>query len=100
MARFQVTVDPELEPIMARYLELRLEEAARLVSAAREGDFETVCRIGHNLKGNGSSYGLAGLSELGLDIERAGRERDPEQTVRLAGAVRHFIDNVDIVYGD
>ena len=55
MGRFQVTVDPELEPIMARYLELRLHDAARLAAAARTDDFETIRRIGHTLKANGSS---------------------------------------------
>lgn len=100
MERFQVTVDPELKPIMDRYLELRLEDVAQLVDAAAGRDFETVARIGHTLKGNGSSYGFDALSELGRDIELAGRETDADRAASLAETVRSFIENVDIVYGE
>ena len=100
MARYPVTIDPELEPIMGRYLALRRAELDRLDRALAEEDFSAAVKLGHILKGSGGSYGFDRLTELGAAIEAAARERDGAAAGRLAAEVRDFIDNVDINYGE
>lgn len=100
MARIPVTVDPELEPIMARYLDLRRRELNRLDAALDAGNDDAVIRFGHILKGNGASYGFPRLSELGQAIEAAGKAGDRETARRLAREIGDFIDNVDITFGE
>lgn len=100
MSRIKVVVDPELQPIMGRYMEIRREEQDRLEAALDDGDAETVRLLGHKLKGTGSSFGFDHLTEWGAAIELAGRDGDLDQAARVAAEVRHFLDNVDIVYGE
>lgn len=98
MKKFQVTVDAELEPIMPRYLEIRMEELAKLEHALSSGDDETVRMLGHKLKGTGTSYGFTRLTELGAAIERAGRGGDLPQANELTTEVRTYLENVEVVY--
>ncbi|WP_319582439.1 Hpt domain-containing protein [uncultured Pseudodesulfovibrio sp.] len=98
MPGYPVTVDPELAPIMDRYLELRRAGLTVLRAAIETGDLPTVIRQGHVLRGSGGSYGLTRLTQLGGAIEDAGRRGDVDEAARLAKAVEEFIDNVDISY--
>ena len=98
MARFQMTVDAMLEPIMDRYMELRMEELAQMEEAITAGDDETVRMLGHRLKGTGSSYGFERLTELGADLEDAGKVGDMQLAEKLAAEVRSYLENVDVVF--
>lgn len=98
MAKFQVTVDAMLEPIMDRYLELRLEELAQTEDAIAAEDGETVRMLGHRLKGTGTSYGFERLTELGAAIEIAGREGRFADAAELAAEVRAYVENVEVVF--
>ncbi|MBG0790182.1 MAG: Hpt domain-containing protein [Desulfovibrionaceae bacterium] len=100
MARIKVVVDPELQPIMGRYMDIRREEQDKLEAALADGDAEAVRLLGHKLKGTGSSFGFDHLTEWGAAIELAGRDGDLDQAARAAAEVRYFLDNVDIVYGE
>ena len=57
-----------------------LAHRAREVVTAREalgrGDFELLATLGHNLRGNGASFGFPRLSLLGQRIEAAAQMRD------------------------
>jgi HPt (histidine-containing phosphotransfer) domain-containing protein len=98
MDRFQVTVDPELEPIMDRYMEIRLQELEQLEAALDAGDSDAVRKLGHTLKGTGTSYGFVFLTEVGAAIEDAGRCRKMNFARELGKSVRDYIEHVDIIY--
>lgn len=100
MPRIKIVVDPELQPIMGRYIEIRLEELGQLEMALAGEDAEGVRQLGHKLKGTGASFGFDQLTEWGAAIESAGREGDLELAAGVAAEVRFFLENVDIVYGE
>ncbi|WP_243544314.1 Hpt domain-containing protein [Pseudodesulfovibrio tunisiensis] len=93
-----VCVDPELAPIMPRYLELCRANLRTLLDAVRHGDHETVRLLGHKLKGSGASYGLNRISELGAALEIAGREERPGQAGQLAAEAEHYLNTIRIIY--
>ncbi|BDQ34460.1 Hpt domain-containing protein [Pseudodesulfovibrio portus] len=99
MSRIKVVIDPELQPIMGRYMEIRREEQDQLEAALAARDPESVRQLGHKLKGTGASFGFDVLTEWGAAIEMAGRDGDLDRAAEVAAEVRRFIDNVDIVYG-
>jgi signal transduction histidine kinase/DNA-binding response OmpR family regulator len=68
-----VAVDPSLKDVVPRFLDKRHQDVAKLTEAVRAGDYETVRRLGHNLKGTGAGYGFATISELGAQIEEAAK---------------------------
>ena len=98
--RIKVVVDPELQPIMGRYMEIRHKEQDRLEAALADQDPESVRMLGHKLKGTGASFGFDHLTEWGAAIELAARDGDLDRAAGVAAEVRHFLDNVDIVYGE
>lgn len=98
MNKFQVTVDPELEAIIPRYMEIRFEELAQLEQAIADEDGETARMLGHKLKGTGASYGFEKLTELGAAIEISAKDNDLATARDLAVEVRSYIENVEVVY--
>jgi len=98
MAKFQVIVDAMLEPIMDRYLELRKEELEQTEAALASGDAEAVRMLGHRLKGTGTSYGFARLTELGAGIESAAKEGRLDEAAELTAEVRAYVENVEVVF--
>ena len=78
-----------------RFLEHRAREVVTARAALRRGDFEFLLTLGHNLRGNGVSYGFPRLSVLGRRIESAAvarQEADMEELlVQLGGAVAEAV---------
>lgn len=98
MPQYPVRINPELMPIMDRYLALRRVGLEKLRMAVAAGDYAAVARQGHILKGSGGSYGLPRLSELGAAIENAGQRGELAAAAKLTKAVGEYLDNVDITY--
>jgi CheY-like chemotaxis protein len=67
---------PEIRELVPGYLQARREEVPVLQEALARGDFETVRRLGHNLKGTGSGYGYPELTALGSRLQEAAAEAD------------------------
>jgi signal transduction histidine kinase/DNA-binding response OmpR family regulator len=69
--------------LLRRTLEAYLGSAPRLLDAIRqagaEGDLESLSRAAHALKSSSRNIGAARVGALAEAIERAGRERRPEQ---------------------
>jgi HPt (histidine-containing phosphotransfer) domain-containing protein len=79
---------PELANMRTGYLEKRSVDLDRLEFALRGGDFGTLDKIGHNLKGTGAAYGFGELTELGRSLEAAARSEN-------AGAVENLLDQME-----
>lgn len=100
MKPFQVTVDPDLETIMPRYMEIQFRELGLMEEALASGNSEAVRMLGHKLKGSGTSYGFPALTELGAATEIAGKADDLTTASKLIGQIRSYLENVEIIYGE
>jgi HPt (histidine-containing phosphotransfer) domain-containing protein len=79
--------DVEMRPILKIFVDGLGEHCAELDRGLREGDSETVRRIGHQLKGSGTGYGYPALSEAGRALEDAVVEAGTvNETVHAAAA--------------
>lgn len=96
--RFKVFVNPVLEAIMPRYIELRHQEQAQLTAAIAAQDAKTVALLGHRLKGSGASYGFPELTTLGAALEQAGNNADFAGATKLAAQVQDYLDGMEVVY--
>lgn len=74
-----------------RYLNRRQEELIELNNAIMEKNYEPAVRIGHILKGNGSTFGFNELSELGKDIEEAAENEDEVILKLLVNSLQVFL---------
>ncbi len=66
----------EIAKLAPAYLAARRSELPEMRRALEGGDFSGVRRLGHNLKGTGTSYGFPGLSALGAAIEASSADAD------------------------
>ena len=81
----------EVKELVPGYLHQRHKDLDQLWEALEVADYPTISRLGHQLKGSGSSYGFDELSEIGGALEHAAKAHDAQQTyqqaVLLAGSL-------------
>jgi two-component system, sensor histidine kinase len=71
-----IDVPEEMLSFLAGYVESRRHDLLTILHAITQDDFETVARLGHNMKGTGSSYGLPFVTKIGGALERAAKSTD------------------------
>ena len=98
MSRFVVNADPDLSDLIPGFLEHKRDDLAAIVRAIEGADYEALARIGHKIKGEGGSYGLARISEIGVAIEAAAAARDLAAVRENAHEFETFLDNVEVVF--
>ncbi len=62
--------------LLPRFLGHRRRDVASIRAALASDDFETVARLGHNMRGSGVSYGFPNVSLIGEELEAAADARD------------------------
>lgn len=93
-----VRLDPELQPIVPKYLANRARDCDALREQARSGAFADAKRLGHNMKGTGGGYGFEEVSRLGNLIEVAAVAGDAAQIHALAGELAEYLGRITVVY--
>jgi signal transduction histidine kinase/DNA-binding response OmpR family regulator len=97
MDRILVRVDPELEAAIPEFLEGRRQDVISLREALERGDFETIQRLGHRMRGSGSGYGFEAITQIGECLEQAGRNRTPEEVPRWLAELSDYLERVETV---
>ncbi len=92
-----VEVDPLIAGRIPQFLANRRDDARALIEAAQAGALDVAYRIGHNLKGIGSSYGFDPISEIGRRVEVASRANEPDGLRRAAQDLATYVDAVRVV---
>lgn len=97
-APFTVNPDPDLEDLVPGYIEHREADAKAIAEALEAGDLAAVQFIGHSMKGSGSGYGFDGLTDIGLELENAGRDADEAAAAAALHRLTAYLRNMEIVY--
>jgi HPt (histidine-containing phosphotransfer) domain-containing protein len=98
LSRYVVHGDPDLSDLIPGFLEHKRDDLAAIVKAIEDADYETLAKFGHKIKGEGGSYGLDRISEIGAAIDVAAKARDLAEVRELARQFADFLDNVEVVY--
>jgi HPt (histidine-containing phosphotransfer) domain-containing protein len=109
-----VRVDPELQSLIPGYLENRRKDVAAISEATRQGDYETVQRLGHSMKGSGGGYGFAAITdsmkgsgggygfaaitEIGRSLEQAAKDRNAEAIQEYSSKLGTYLERVEVSY--
>jgi HPt (histidine-containing phosphotransfer) domain-containing protein len=96
-------VERDMEEIIPYFIEDSKAEIKGLVAALKSGDYQGLKDFGHKIKGSSvtCSEGFREMSDIGLAIEEAARERRDLREIH--GLVKRFVDyvqRVKIVYVD
>jgi PAS domain S-box-containing protein len=93
-----VHIDQELSDLVPGFLTRKREDAAAVLAAVERGDPEAIARLGHKMKGEGGSYGLDTITDIGRDLEQAGKDGDFTAARRLGRDLTSFLERIEIVY--
>ncbi len=62
--------------IMARYIERRKQDLEICLASFHRKQYEEIEKVGHQLKGNGTTFGHPELSNIGKKLEEAAQVQD------------------------
>ncbi len=68
------------ERLRAQYIQRRGEDLQTCKGALEQGDYETIRKVAHRLKGNGTTFGYPEITELGERMEDAARATNLAET--------------------
>ena len=87
-------IPPELFDVIPGYMSRRDQDIADLKKALQENNFDTIGKIAHKLKGNGASYGIDRLTEIGIELLEAARQSDSTLAARIIMDMQMEIENI------
>lgn len=78
------------------YIERRKNDLPLLQESIEKTDFNTLQRIGHQLKGNGLTFGFEELAQLGEKLEAAAKSQDAARSAQLAQELINAITKIEL----
>jgi HPt (histidine-containing phosphotransfer) domain-containing protein len=93
-----VNIDPDLEELIPGYLNNRLKDVQEAEALLNNGDFESIQRIGHTMKGSGGGYGFDFISAIGLALEENAKEKNMNNIQASLHDLCDFLERVQVVY--
>jgi CheY-like chemotaxis protein/HPt (histidine-containing phosphotransfer) domain-containing protein len=93
-----VQIDQDLSDLVPGFLARKREDGRAVLAAAEHHDREALARLGHKMKGEGGSYGLDAITDIGRELEQAGKDGDFDAARRLGRGLMNFLDRLEIVY--
>jgi hypothetical protein len=64
------------EEIRSRYMERRKRDLEQCLNSLQTSNYVEIEKVGHQLKGNGLTFGYADLSQIGKQLEKAASKKD------------------------
>ena len=89
-----VIVDPDIQDLVPRFLETQQQNAKLVPELVNQHDFESVRRIGHNMKGTGEGYGFEISSAQGASLEQAASRTQADEVKRVANELAAYLAEV------
>lgn len=74
----EVRVDPDMLEIIPTYLNSMRRAEKNMRQALKSGDYDTIMRKGHQMKGEGSAFGFDEISVIGKRLQHAAGEKDSD----------------------
>jgi HPt (histidine-containing phosphotransfer) domain-containing protein len=93
-----VRVDKDLETLVNKFLARKRDDLDCVRTALAARDFETIRRIGHDLKGAGEGFGFPELSAFGAALERAAIARNERALTEQLAAVEQFLSRLRVTF--
>ena len=96
--RYLVHVDAELEDLLPGFLEDWEEEVGSMREALEKNDYETIRKLGHDMKGIGGSCGLDVITDMGGGLADAAQTMDRAVIRKLLDMLSGYLERVEFVY--
>ncbi|MGE0446243.1 MAG: ATP-binding protein, partial [Vicinamibacterales bacterium] len=94
-----VQVDADLAGYLPDYLTATRAQLAAALADLDAGRRDPLRTLGHNLKGSGGSFGLPGISRLGMELEDAAVRGSESQLREGARRLGEYLAEVRVTFG-
>ena len=95
-----VRVDPDIADLIPGFLENRQKDIKTIEETLQKGDYDILQRMGHTLKGTGGGYGFDEITDIGLRIENAAKEKNADEILRQVQGLSDYLGKVEVVYDE
>ena len=96
--RIIVHVDADLEALLPGFLKDWQEEVRAMRQALEKKNYETIRKIGHDMKGIGGSCGLDEITDMGSDLAEGAKALDQESIRKNLDTLSDYLEGVEFVY--
>ena len=86
---------PSLAARIPEFLRRRRHDVITMLEALSRHDFATVERLGHGMKGAGTSFGFPIITEIGAALELDARSADAETSRQRVAELSTYLDRVE-----
>jgi len=95
-AKYEVVLPRHLADFIPGFIESRRKELDAFEAAFASGYLAEVGKQALKMKGYGATYGLARITELGMELEEAAERGDYDAVAAYILLYREYLDNVRI----
>ena len=95
-ARIAVTPPEGFEALSRDYLARRKEAMSSLHDWLDRGDYDSVRRMAHDVKGTGAGYGFVPLSNMARSLEQAAAAADLARMQQALTSMEDYLESVDL----
>jgi len=92
--------DKDVRELAPAYLGSRRDEMGAYQEALAKSDFDTLCGLGHKIKGSGGGFGFDRITEIGIELESAAKAQDLLGIERAIAKLTDFLARVIVVEGE
>lgn len=89
-------IDPILMDLLPDFIDSLFEDLKNVREAVSREDFLTVKKIAHTMKGNGGTYGLNEITEVGREMEERAIHEDREGILFLADRADGYLRSINL----
>lgn len=93
-----VHVDSDLEDLIPEFLENRRDDIKEILKYLATAEYEKIQFIAHTMKGSGGGYGFDEITNIGMRIENASKQKNREKIIEELQNLSEYLDNIEVVY--
>ncbi len=93
-----IKVDSDLEEIVPGFIEDWIKETKSMQEALEKNDYDTIRKIGHDMKGTGGACGFDDVTDMGSKLEITAKNMDSDAIREILGALSSYFKKIEVIY--
>jgi len=95
-----VLTHPKLAALIPSFLESRRRDVVTMLDSLARGEFETVKRLGHSMKGAGASFGFQNITDIGAALEQEAGSADADASRKWVSELSMCLDRAELAQSE
>ncbi len=93
-----IHADIDLEDLIPGFLGNQSRDAEKIKGLIDSGDYESIQRMGHSMRGSGGGYGFDEITNIGARIEQAAKDRNKGEILLQVEGLLRYLGCIEVVY--